>query len=198
MEIEAKWTLEAEALDDLLAFYADGSSHHGYVVDVRWGGIARRFVDVYYDTPDDPKAQTIISQVLLDEYSLQELRLALAALDGVHELPLSEKPLGYENVKPWRPPVEQPPLPPQRIFTPTDETPALPSAKATQEISGILTSMPASDFQWLLAHAGDPQDFRSRLLMVKYRLFKFNWEDVTATLAALQRTIPPSEPEEPL
>ncbi|MDO8125449.1 MAG: hypothetical protein Q6364_13870 [Candidatus Hermodarchaeota archaeon] len=151
-----------------------------------------------YDTPDDPKAQTIISQVLLDEYSLQELRLALAALDGVHELPLSEKPLGYENVKPWRPPVEQPPLPPQRIFTPTDETPALPSAKATQEISGILTSMPASDFQWLLAHAGDPQDFRSRLLMVKYRLFKFNWEDVTATLAALQRTIPPSEPEEPL
>lgn len=151
-----------------------------------------------YDTPEDPKAQAIISQALLDEHSLQELRLALAALDGVHELPLSEKPIGYENVKPWRPPVEQLPLPPQRVFTPTDEAPALPSAKATQEISGILTSMPASDFQWLLEHAGDPQDLRSRLLMVKYRLFKFNWEDVTATLAALQRTIPPNELEEPL
>lgn len=151
-----------------------------------------------YDAPDDPKAQSVISQALLDEYSLQELRLALAALDGVHELPLSEKPIGYKNVKPWRPPVEQPPLPPQRVFTPTDEAPALPSAKAAQKISEILTSMPASDFQWLLEHARDPQDLRSRLLMVKYRLFKFNWEDVTATLAALQRTIPPSELEEPL
>lgn len=151
-----------------------------------------------YDAPDDPKAHSVISQALLDEYSLQELRLALAALDGVHELPLSEKPIGYENVKPWRPPIEDPPLPPQRVFTPTDEAPALPSAKATREISEILTSMPASDFQWLLAHAGDPQDLRSRLLMVKYRLFKFNWEDVTATLAALQRTIPPNELQEPL
>jgi hypothetical protein len=156
------------------------------------------FLRRIYKTPDDPKAQDVITQALLDEYSLQELRLALAALDGVHELPLSEKPLGYENVKPWRPPVEQPPLPPQRVFTPTEEAPALPSAKATREISDILTSMPTKDFQWLLEHAGDPQDLRSRLLIVKNRLFKYNWGDVTATLAALQRTIPPNEAEEPL
>ena len=53
------------------------------------------FLRRIYDTPDDAKAQAIISQALLDEYSLHELRLALAALDGVHELPLSEKPLGF-------------------------------------------------------------------------------------------------------
>jgi hypothetical protein len=154
------------------------------------------FLRRIYETPNDPKAQAIITQAVLDEYSLQELRLALAALDGVHELPLREKPLGFENVKPWRPPVDQPPLPPQRVFTPRDEAPALPSAKATREISDILVSMPITDFQWLLEHAGDPQDLRSRLLIVKNRLFKYNWGDVTATLAALQRTIPPSETEE--
>jgi hypothetical protein len=157
----------------------------------------RVFLRRIYNNPSDPQAKSVIEQAVLDEYSLQELRLALAALDGVHELPLSEKPIGYDNVKPWHPLKDHPPLPPQRVFTPTDETPALPSAKATREISNILIGLAEDDFRWLLEHIGDTQDLRSRLILIKNNLYKYRWEDVTATLAALQRTLPPRDDEEP-
>jgi hypothetical protein len=146
-----------------------------------------------YDTPNDEEAKKIISSALLDDYSLQELRLALAALDGVHELPLAEKPLGYENAKPWKPTKDTMPLPPQRLLSPSDEAPPLPSAKAAQEISDILTSIPLDDFKWLLRHYNDIQDLRSRLIIIKNRLYRYSWEDVAATIAALKRTLPESE-----
>ncbi|MFX1404339.1 MAG: hypothetical protein ACFE9D_07700 [Promethearchaeota archaeon] len=146
-----------------------------------------------YDVPNDVEAKKVISAALLDEYSIQELRLALAALDGVHELPLAEKPLGFENAKAWKPPKNAPPLPPKRFLAPTDESPSLPSAKTAQEISGILTSIPMDDFQWLLKHYNDIQDLRSRLIIIKNRLYRYQWEDVAATIAALKRTIPQEE-----
>lgn len=143
-----------------------------------------------YDSPDDQQAREIMVKSLLTEYSIHELRVALAALDGVHELPLGEEPLGYANAKPWTPHRSTTPLPPQRIKTPSDDTPTLPSVKATREISTILTGMAMDDFQWLLKHYTAPHDLRSRLLIVKHRLYKYRWEDVAATLAALQRTLP--------
>ena len=143
-----------------------------------------------YDSPDDQKAHEVITKALLTEYSIQELRVALAALDGVHELPLGEKPLGFTNAKPWRPHKVTAPLPPQRIKTPIDDSPSMPSVKATREISTILTSMAMDDFQWLLKHYSTHHDLRSRLIIIKHRLYQYRWEDVAATLAALQRTIP--------
>jgi hypothetical protein len=148
-----------------------------------------------YDSPEDNEAQEIISKAVLDDYSIQELRVALAMLDGVHKLPLSEKPLGFENIKPWHPVQDPTPLPPQRIITPSNDTPSLPSAKTAQEISDILVSIPYEDFKWLIKHFGKPQDLRSRLIIIKNRLYHFKWEDVAATIAALQRTLPPSESE---
>lgn len=146
-----------------------------------------------YDSPNDNEAQDIITKAVLDDYSIQELRVALAMLDGVHELPLGEKPLGFENIKTWHPVKDLTPLPPQRIITPSNEYPPLPSAKTAQEISDILVSIPYDDFQWLLKHFGKPQDLRSRLIIIKNRLYRFKWEDVAATIAALQRTLPHSE-----
>ena len=143
-----------------------------------------------YDTPNDKKAKEVISSALLDEYSTQELRLALAALDGVHRLPLSEKPLGFENAKPWKPDLETTTLPPKRLSTPSDESPSLPSAKAAQEISDILISIPLDDFHWLVKHYNDMHDLRSRLIIIKNRLYRYQWEDVAATIAALRRTLP--------
>jgi hypothetical protein len=148
-----------------------------------------------YDSPDDQQVREVMKKELLTEYSILELRVALAALDGVHELPLSEEPLGYTNAKPWKPHKITSPLPPKRIKTPTDDTPSLPSVKATREISSILASMAMDDFQWLIKHYATPHDLRSRLIIVKHRLYNYRWEDVAATLAALQRTLPPDEPE---
>jgi hypothetical protein len=146
-----------------------------------------------YQTPNDAEAKKIIASALLDEYSIQELRLALAALDGVHKLPLSEKPLGYEKAKPWKPTKDLDLLPPQRLLSPSDESPALPSAKASQEISDILISLPLDDFQWLMKHYNDIHDLRSRLIIIKNRLYHYQWEDVAATIAALRRTLPDEE-----
>lgn len=148
-----------------------------------------------YISPDDQKAKEVIAKALLSEYSIHELRVALAALDGVHELPLSEEPLGYAKVKPWKPHAATTPLPPLRIKTPSDDTPSLPSVKATKEISSILTSMAMDDFQWLLKHYATPHDLRSRLIVIKHRLYHYRWEDVAATLAALQRTLPRDDTE---
>jgi hypothetical protein len=143
-----------------------------------------------YEQPNDAEAKKTISSALLDEYTIQELRLALAALDGVHKLPLSEKPLGYENAKTWKPSVDTTPLPPQRLLSPTNESPSLPSAKAAKEISDILIEMPLDDFQWLLNHYYDIHDLRSRLIIIKNRLYQYQREDVSATIAALRRTLP--------
>ncbi|MFX0168658.1 MAG: hypothetical protein ACFE89_04780 [Candidatus Hodarchaeota archaeon] len=148
-----------------------------------------------YETPNDEQAQKVINKAFLTEYSIHELRVALAALDGVHELPLSECPIGYANAKPWKPQKNTSPLPPQRIKSPSSEAPPLPSAKATMEISTILTSMAMDDFQWLLKNFGTPRDLRSRLIIIKHRLYQYRWEDVAATLAALQRTLPSDESE---
>ena len=148
-----------------------------------------------YDSPDDEQAHKVLTKSHLTEYSIHELRVALAALDGVHELPLSEEPLGFANAKPWKPHKTTSPLPPQRIKTPWDDTPSLPSVKATNEISSILTSMAMDDFQWLLKHYATPRDLRSRLIIIKHQLYQYRWEDVAATLAALQRTLPTEDTE---
>jgi hypothetical protein len=146
-----------------------------------------------YHTPNDEEAKHVITSTLQDDYTIQELKLALAALDGVHKLPLSEKPLGFDNAKPWKPIKEKTPLPPQRTFGPPGESPPLPSAKAAQEISDILTRIPLEDFRWLLTHYNDTHDLRSRLILINNKLFQYQWEDVAATLAALRRTLPESE-----
>ena len=143
-----------------------------------------------YNSPDDQQAQQVVTQAQLTDYSLHELRVALAALDGAHELPLSEEPLGYATAKPWAPRETTIPLPPRRIKTPRDEALSLPSVKATREISSILTSMSMDDFQWLLKHYSTSHDLRSRLIIIKHRLYQYRWKDVAATLAALQRTLP--------
>jgi hypothetical protein len=143
-----------------------------------------------YNKPNDIEAKKVISAALLEDYSIQELRLALAVLDGVHELPLVEKPLGFENAKPWKPPEDDTQLPPKRLLTSSDESPPLPSAKAAQQISDILTSIPMDDFQWLLTHYNDLHDLRSRLIIIRNRLYRYPWEDVAATIAALKRTLP--------
>ncbi len=50
MEIEAKWTSTRISFDKIIEDLSDDSSHFGYEMNVRWGGIPRKFIDHYYDT----------------------------------------------------------------------------------------------------------------------------------------------------
>lgn len=49
MEVEAKWLSNSTLYNTILSDFVDGSNYQGYKVNVRWGGISRKFVDNYYD-----------------------------------------------------------------------------------------------------------------------------------------------------
>lgn len=51
MEIEAKWKITLTQYDELVAAFREGGEWQGFDLNVRWSGISRKFVDVYYDTP---------------------------------------------------------------------------------------------------------------------------------------------------
>jgi len=50
MEIEAKWEGSKKKFDKMVKALAHNSERYGYTLQVRWNGIARKFVDIYYDT----------------------------------------------------------------------------------------------------------------------------------------------------
>ena len=53
MEIESKWEFTEEKFRTLIKEFSHQTELFDYEVRERWGGIARRFLDVYYDTPDN-------------------------------------------------------------------------------------------------------------------------------------------------
>lgn len=51
MEIEAKWDATEATFNSIITAFPDGGSKYGYNLNVRWGGVPRRYTDVYYDNP---------------------------------------------------------------------------------------------------------------------------------------------------
>lgn len=51
MEIEAKWDTTEPTFNSIITAFPDGGSKYGYDLNVRWGGVPRRYTDVYYDNP---------------------------------------------------------------------------------------------------------------------------------------------------
>ncbi len=49
MEIEAKWISNSLTFDQIIYDFVDNSTFEGYDVEVRWGGISRKYIDYYYD-----------------------------------------------------------------------------------------------------------------------------------------------------
>jgi len=49
MEIEAKWQSDAATYNAIVSAFPDNGTWEGYSLNVRWSGIPRRYVDVYYD-----------------------------------------------------------------------------------------------------------------------------------------------------
>ena len=50
MEIEAKWSVPEGKYAELKEAFPDGGERYGYKLEVRWGGIPRKYVDSYYDS----------------------------------------------------------------------------------------------------------------------------------------------------
>ena len=51
MEVEAKWETTRSEFERAIIDLSDGTTAFGYSLDVRWGGVPRKFIDHYYDTP---------------------------------------------------------------------------------------------------------------------------------------------------
>lgn len=49
VEIESKWMMDESTYQSIVSSFRDGSTKYGYDVNVRWGGIPKKYVDVYYD-----------------------------------------------------------------------------------------------------------------------------------------------------
>ncbi|MFX1563271.1 MAG: hypothetical protein ACFFDP_08180 [Promethearchaeota archaeon] len=148
----------------------------------------------YWELEDYKSLNEILAKVSIEEYQIQELKVALAMLEGVHRLPLTDKPLGHENAQIWEPKPEEASLPPKTVITPRIERPAKLSVPTAREIADRLAEMPRDDFLWLAEHLTDSKDKRSRLLIVQHRLYRFRIEDVAAGIAALRGTLPPVPP----
>ena len=61
MEIEAKWVIDKATYNKLVRNFADGKEGYGYKFSVRWGGISRKYLDVYYDTHEGKMGRALHS-----------------------------------------------------------------------------------------------------------------------------------------
>jgi hypothetical protein len=141
-------------------------------------------------------AEKVLADAVLAEYSQQELRVALAMLEGVHQLPLVEKPLGHDTARISPASPAKMPLPPPKAYLPIDESPPMPSVQAASEIAEQLRAMSPDDLLWLAKHGSNPKDLRSRLLIIRNRLYRYRWPDVAAGIATLKGALPRERPKQ--
>lgn len=61
MEVESKWEINPQQYESLVSAHPNGETRYGYTMEVRWDGIARKFVDRYYDSQSSELSQAIHS-----------------------------------------------------------------------------------------------------------------------------------------
>lgn len=54
MEVEAKWETNRKEFEQAILELSDGSVAFGYELNVRWSGVPRKFLDLYYDAETSP------------------------------------------------------------------------------------------------------------------------------------------------
>jgi len=141
-------------------------------------------------------AEKVLADAVLAEYSQQELRVALAMLGGVHQLPLVEKPLGHDVTRTWSTSSAKMPLPSTKVTPTVDESPPTPSVQAASAIAEQLRAMPQDDLLWLAKHGSNPGDLRSRLIIIRNRLYRYRWTDLAAAIATLKGSLPRERPKQ--
>ena len=141
-------------------------------------------------------AERVLAGAVLADYSQQELRVALAMLGGVHQLPLVEKPLGHDVTRTWPTSSAKMPLPSIKVTPPFDESPPMPSVQAASAIAEQLRAIPPDDLLWLAKHGNDSKDLRSRLIIIRNRLYRYRWTDLAAAIATLKGSLPRERPKQ--
>jgi hypothetical protein len=137
-----------------------------------------------------------LADAVLAEYSQQELRVALAMLEGVHQLPLIENPLGHAATRTCPTSPTKIPLPSTKVTPPVDESPPMPSVQAASAIAEQLRTVPPDDLLWLAKHGSNPKDLRSRLIIIRNRLYRYRWTDLAAAIATLKGSLPRERPKQ--
>jgi hypothetical protein len=141
-------------------------------------------------------AEKVLADAVLADYSQQELRVALAMLDGVHQLPLVENPLGHDVTRTWPTSPAKMPLPFAKVTPLVDESPPMPSVQAASAIAEQLRAIPPDDLLWLAKHGNNPKDLRSRLIIIRNRLYRYRWTDLAAAIATLKGSLPRERPKQ--
>ncbi|MFX0077629.1 MAG: hypothetical protein ACFE8O_00165 [Candidatus Hermodarchaeota archaeon] len=144
--------------------------------------LLRRFIR----DPKEPGIQQILAKPVLAEYTIQELQVALAMLSGVGELPPAQQlpPAGTVQLgSPVRPTKRT--ISPEFSFI-SNHNWQMPS-RLSPEIAQRLEKMPEDEFLWLAQHLRYPTDARTRFIMIRYHLYRYQPEDLASTMATLIR-----------
>lgn len=145
-----------------------------------------RLLKRFVNEPREPGIQQILAKPILAEYTIQELRVALAILSGVAEFSPTELYAEAGKVQYGSSLSGFRPLPTKELSLIDDQNLQTPS-RLNHEIARQLSLMPEDAFLWLTQHISDPDDPRSRFIMIRYHLYRYRHKDLASTIATLIR-----------
>ncbi len=144
-----------------------------------------RLLRKFSKDPKEPGIQQILAKPLMDEYTIQELRVAFAMLSGAAGTP-PPAPLSVPGT------VQLGQSPHDLLASKTtlslisNQNTPLPS-RYSPAIATKLQSMSDDELLHLARNIGNPSDPRSRFLMIRHHLYQYRPEDVASTMATLLR-----------
>ena len=135
--------------------------------------------------PKEPGIQQILAKPIMAEYTIQELRVAFAMLSGAAGAPAPD-PLSAPGTVQMGHTSHDPFLEKIGLSLISNQNTPLPS-RYSPEIAIKLQSMDDDELLHLTRNIGNPNDPRSRFIMIRYHLYQYRLEDIASTLATLLR-----------
>jgi hypothetical protein len=143
-----------------------------------------RLLRKFSKDPKEPGIQQILAKPILARYTIQELRVAFAILSGAGSAP-SPEPLSVPGTVHLGHQTHEHSSSTLLSMISNQNAP-LPS-RYSPEIAKTLQSMSDDELLHLAQHVGNPNDPRSRFLIIRYHLYKYRPEDIASTMATLLR-----------
>ena len=144
-----------------------------------------RLLRKFSKDPKEPGIQQILAKPIMAEYSIQELRVAFAMLSGAAGTPPPDPLSAPGTVQIGQPLHDQASLRTSLSMISNHNIP-LPS-RYSPEIANKLQSMDDEELLHLARNIGNPNDPRSRFLLIRYHLYQYPLEDIASTMASLLR-----------
>ncbi len=144
-----------------------------------------RLLRKYSRDPKEPGIQQILAKPVMAEYTIQELRVALAMLSGAASAPAPEPLSVPGTVQMGHPSHGHIGLRTNLSLISNQNLPL--SSRYSPEIAKKLQAMSDDELLHLAQHIGNLSDPRSRFLIIRYHLYQYHPEDIASTLASLLR-----------